>query len=71
MTLAFSLYVHIYTYDRSIFQLGDWIGPLYATFRMEICISGLVDIPTAKNFQATSIPFAYTLKVFWIIHVFW
>jgi hypothetical protein len=37
---------------------------------MVIRISRLTDIPSVKNCQATSIPFEYTVKDFWIMHVF-
>jgi len=63
--------VHIHKCARSISKLGDWHGLFYNTLKMVIHISVLTDIPTVKNCQATSIPFADILKVFWIIHVFW
>ena len=65
------LYLHIHTCARYICKLGERQGPCCHTLRMVIRISGLTDIPTVKNCQATSIPFVYTVKDFWIMHVFW
>jgi len=64
MTISFWLYVHIHTCAKSISTLGDWHVLFCINLRMIIRISGLIDIPTVKNCQATSIPLAYTLIVF-------